>query len=86
MRLRDQGQNGREPCGNSRLGCSAERSDARVERTLLSVAVDVDFDVDLIFAVILEEAESHAKRATPDEGPMHLAGSVGWPRRPPITP
>ncbi len=48
-------------------------------RTLLSVAVDVDFDL----GCHPEEAESHAKRATPDEepalslpkGPVQLAGS-----------
>jgi hypothetical protein len=36
-----------EPCGNSRLGCSEERSDARVGRTLLSDVFDLDFDFDL---------------------------------------
>jgi hypothetical protein len=30
----------------------------------------------LIFACHPEEAESHAKRATPDEGPMHVAGAT----------
>jgi hypothetical protein len=42
-----------------------------VGRTLLSVAFDVDFD----FALRChpEEPESHAERATPDEGSMQLA-------------
>ncbi len=40
-------------------------------RTLPSVAVDVDVDL----RCHPEEAESHAKRATPHEGPMQLAGS-----------
>jgi hypothetical protein len=44
---------------------------ARLGLTLLSVA----FDFALTLRCHPEEAESHAKRATPNEGPMQLARS-----------
>ena len=54
----------------------------RVGRTLLSVAFDVDFDfdsdVDFDSRCHPEEAESHAKRATPNEGPVQLASRTAF--------
>jgi len=51
---------------------------ARVERTLLSAAFDLDFDLDLALALplVILGKRSRAKRATPDEGPA-LSGAEG---------
>ena len=59
---------GQPPSAVRRAKPGAGLGVARVGRTLLSVA----FDVALDFDCHPEEAELHAKRATPDEGPMHL--------------